>query len=265
MPRICKNGRKREGEMRNELGVMACVILVSFLVFASTAGSMEKGIATQWHFDEGEGISASGSGLQPHKIDLPKTVRWVTGKKGKAIYLDGTINGGYSGLKLNLPEGGTISLWVNPEFGSDSALALKLSNILMITGSAGRFELEFAYTGGDNRKPARDFTWRCLDGGKDWTDQYGIREADSSYQKGVWQFWAATWKNLPDGQVQMELFVDGVSKGIAYIPVGRGPKGDFNLLALSSWGWNLKGAIDELTIYNYPLSKEEIQKAYNEN
>ena len=251
--------------MRTKLAVMGCMVMAGCLLIAVGAWSVEKGVATQWHFDDGEGAYASGAGPQTFTIDLPKTIQWVTGKQGKAVRLDGTTNGGYSGLKLNLPEGGTISLWVNPEFDSDSALALKLSNILMLTGSAGRFELEFAYTGGDNIKPARDFTWRCLNEGRNWTDQYGIREANSSYQKGVWQFWAATWKNLPDGRVQMELFLDGVSKGIACIPAGRGPKGDFNLLGLSSWGWNLKGAMDELTIYNYPLTKEEIQAALSGN
>ena len=106
-------------------------------------------------------------------------------------------------------------------------------------------------------------TWRCLEGGKNWTHTYSITDRKSTYKENEWEHWVGTWTPLPDGGCQMAFSIDGVSIGTTVIPVGRGPKGDFRDIAISAWGWNLKGAIDELAIYDSPLSEEQVQALFS--
>jgi len=238
-------------------------LAVAALAWIPAASAGESEIVAQWHFDEGAGIYARSAGPEGGTFALPKEVQWVDGKKGKAIYLDLTGGGPHgASLKLNLPEGGAVSVWVRPAFSSDSALALKASNVLMLTGGQGRFELGFIGLSAEG-KPARTFTWRCLEEGKNWTNTYSITDRESTYGENEWEHWVGAWKRLPDGGYQMAFFIDGVSVGTTVIPAGRGPKGDFKDISISGWGWNLKGAIDELAIYDGPLSAEQVQALFS--
>jgi len=225
-----------------------------------SAGSEEVGPGPigYWSFDEGYGTTAHDESGEGHDAAITGAT-WKTEEdciSGKCLYFDG---GGDYVLDddgedyLNGLEEVSLSLWVR----SDSVG----HNRNFITGSAGGGDI--AFTGRYDSAGASGSGTNVMKfgfGGASDTlsSQY---ESSSNIQTISWQHIVATWKN---GEAP-KLYVDGVLDTATWSDIGTATSlaGLTELRIGSGVNGVWTGFIDEVKIYPYVRTAEEVKQDYN--
>ncbi|MFH1726564.1 MAG: LamG-like jellyroll fold domain-containing protein [Elusimicrobiota bacterium] len=214
------------------------------------------GKVSYWRFDEGSGTTA-GDSVGDNLGTLVNGPAWAPGKVGGALSFDGVDDYVDFGDVLE-SDTGTISMWIQPNINADD----RTQNEYLWSngkgeGSTGAWFLKarnaygnphdlilYIYEVGQNSYPGR---------GTEWDDNHWL--------SGQWYHVAVTWDTGPGGFFR--IYNDGalVSSSVCDSP-GK-PERPTRFVAGSIWGYeSFNGLIDEVSVYDRPLSAEEIQAGY---
>ena len=195
-----------------------------------------------WTFDEGIGSNALDWSGHGHDGKLIGDPQWVDGYDGGALEFDGADD--YVNLPYtNHPTAYTIAAWVKPARTSAASIVLRTSgrgptadvSHQLTINSSGVFE-HFTYDG----------SGRYLTG-------------TTAIEADTWYFVVAVATNNGD----MRLYVNGREEGTAITDIGTLWAGGDRFLvgSNSSHGMDwFEGIVDDLHIYDYALSQEEIKQ-----
>jgi hypothetical protein len=210
-----------------------------------------------WKLDEGEGDKAydsSGNGNVGTLTTMDPPNDWVTGKFGKALDFDGNddwvdVN---VGSKLQLGNNVSESAWVYPTENGNSAGADIGGKGYSASPPYGSYGLEFY----NNNQFA-------LGTGATDNSYDALKTLTTGYTLNRWYHVVGTY----DGTTK-KIYIDGVlnnssnySKNIAYNTT------DFSIGAWAnepSGNNNWKGLIDDVRVYNYALTAEQVKQVMNE-
>jgi len=232
------------------------IFIALILLFSVSAGEgMENKLLGYWRFDEGEGVivaDCSGNGHDGTIQNNMRAVEWVDGRKGKALRFSGTRSGNKSGcvkvpdFNYDLSRGMTVEAWI--KIDDNVSLEGLYEIITNSTANCGiGFRLYYNWknfvfmsgAGGDHAE-----TWRA------------VCQKGASYI-GKWIHIAATY----DGSVY-KLYIDGeeVASSRNNQPFTNGCKFLFIGSAHNGAAYGFQGMIDDVRIYNYALSQNDILK-----
>ena len=223
---------------------MKYALISLVLLFVAFASYLEAEVVGLWLFDEGQGTVAKDktNNKSDGKIN---NATWVDGKFGKALDFNGT------NANVEIPNSGVLSVeqftlmaWVKvPGFtgGWQTIATLNTDGPirnygLFINDKTGL--VHYSFTSGK--------AWQSFN-------------ATSNIADGKWRHIAATYdmkvfKCYVDGKVDGETAVNNLK-----------PDSAKTVFTIGSWvggGW-IKGAIDELALYNNALSEAQIKEAMN--
>lgn len=197
------------------------------------------GLVAWWKCDEGMGTSVANSVGPGNVATLMNGVGWVTGRSGKALKFDG--KGGYLACSAeNLPATNapqTISFWINvsslPEKGED---VLCFSN----DGCTGAIQAGVSATGIAFWKFAGGLLGKAPPPGKEAWHHYAL------VSDGKTQF------VYRDGKLESKTEGQPQAVPVTKCEFGRyrGPGGEDHYFS---------GALDEIRIYNRPLTSLEVE------
>ncbi len=243
---------------------MSLMLLACGMVCAEAAA--EKKLVMHLGFDEESGLVCQDStghaaaGFKAEIVNNGKTTR-VDGKVGKALEFDGVRKGAESGavkvLRFYDPDmstrGFTIELWMKLADNADWQRGV----MFLAACSPGNYGPGFIL----------QYNWRNIQlisgkgPAKDGVKQHWEATAPVADLRGRWVHVAAvcdvpakTAKIYLDGKLAGEI------KDVEYAP----PASKYPELSIGS-GWygrsnGFKGALDELKIYNYPLTDAEVME-----
>ncbi|NLX99272.1 MAG: LamG domain-containing protein [Rhodopirellula sp.] len=229
--------------MNRHVLVIAWVTLHGALSLAA-----EPGLVAFYAFDEGGGAVVKDLSDQTNDGKLIGGVRWVKGTWGTAIELDGKdgyVDGG-AGKSLNIADGGTLMLWCYPR---------TLQGGLLNWSTSGSWNDERLVMAVNTYHGGRHALGVMADGGG--CSQFSL----GTLQANRWNHVALAF----DGRTTW-VYNDGVLVGrraqslkpnIAGVPMWVG-----KCLGLGQSFFN--GMIDEVRVYNRPLSAKEIADHYRQ-
>lgn len=206
---------------------------------SDTGAIITDGLLVYWSLDEGEGntIKDQATGQTAELMNC----RWVDGIRGKALELNGTNGKLISGLKINQAEGtngATFCLWVNPASHSE-----------------GRHQV-ISFDNGD-------YDWSILQEDDYWCVFTGDNSENTDFTADVdqWQFICGVFN---PGEGKILFYKNDREKEIPFISTEE----DTNTLGMGDnpsdeYEEYFEGKIDEIRIYDRPLSKNEVLSIYN--
>jgi hypothetical protein len=200
------------------------------------------GLIGSWHFSCTGTNTADMSGNGNNGTINGAT--WVDGLFGKALQFNGKNN--YVSIPtINLGSTFTIEFWMQPanlhDYGDSLSAGTTDSWLTFVTYADGHMLY-------------------CIGNGMNgFNHTWGERIATPAgeFTNGTWYHVVGTY----DGN-QIELFVNGVSKGTA-VDKGYSINQVINIGARTALGYYFDGLIDEVKIFNRVLSAEEIKARYD--
>jgi len=221
---------------------------VNIGVKSNTNPSLKSKLIAYYKFDEGGGTIANNSGNGGTALNGTfgtGSPTWTNnGKFNKAILFNGTnsINAGKDS-SLNINNEITISCWVNfftLNGGSNNYLTHKNTYRTALHGSAG-----------DN--PATFGIYAIGSSGSSWFD------STSTITPNQYHHLVATLNPS-----QVKLYIDGKLSKTFTNTIGTINSSSADNLYFSDGSFGINGSLDELKIYNYALTDEEIKQDYNQ-
>jgi len=214
-----------------------------FTIAFSVAPAPTAGLVAAYGFNEASGttvVDATGKG---HTGTISGATRTTTGKYGRALSFNGT-NAWVTvadANDLDLTTGMTLEAWVNPTvLGAGT-----FRTVMMKEGVGDEIYDLYAHSGSNVPNAAVVRT----PGG------IGIVFGTQAVPLNTWTHLAATY----DGAV-LRLFVNGVQVSSLALPgVIQQSNGALRIGGNSVWGEYFSGQIDEVWVYNRPLTAAEIQ------
>ena len=203
----------------------------------------DPNLVAWWKFDEGMGDRAlDWSGNNNHGTIMGNP-QWVAGYDGGALDFDG--NGDYVfSSDVSLPTSAfTIAFWFNSETGLDSSSARE---DFIYWQSVSRPHMTFNRSGNGEIG-----LWPNIDGDFD-----GPETMTSSWAAGTWYHIAGTF----DG-TNFRIHVNGTTERSVTHPGENAATTGLFIGCRSSLANNFNGMIDDVRIYNYALSDDEIKEA----
>jgi hypothetical protein len=196
------------------------------------------GLIGWWKFDEGSGFQAAdSSGMNHHGVlRNMEAGAWVEGKIGSALDFDGIDD--YVETTLDIDQGGSTSItmaaWVYPTSTSEGRHQVISSDDVY-------------------------WDWSLLREGGDWYAFTGDGSWDSGLSVDInkWQHVAVVFK--PNEDVVFYKNGQSRSKGAAPVP----DRSDNNITIGDNpgpWDEYFAGRIDDVRVYNYAVSDEEIRR-----
>ncbi len=223
-----------------------------FKVYGSTLNSpstdpLGSGLVGYWKLDDGSGTSATDSSTNGNTGTLTNGPTWTTGQIGGAVSFDGTNDHITAGTdsSLRLTSKLSISAWVYlsalPSNGDIWSIAHKKSsgdsNYLYSFGlenSGGNYKLAYIPGGGGSTN----------------------RSNTLSISTGQWYHFAVTFD-----QPTLNFYVNGSLNSTQSITVPGGyasGSGTMYIGGVGGVGNTINGRLDEVRIYNRPLSGDEM-------
>jgi len=228
--------------------VLVAIIVLSIMP-AGVQAQSDYGLVAEWHFDEGEGnIVKDSSGNGNDGVIYGAT--WVDGKYGYALQFDGVDD------KVKLPYSVIDGL---TDVTSEFLVKTSDTNGGIITGANSRENNEFLIMIKPNINGAKIYI----------KGSYHEFHGNAAINDGKWHH-VAIIRDVPE----VSIYVDGKFEGVWT----NTPIGTFTINQNGLWlggdqdsvggGWEthqqFSGIIDEIRIYNYALSAEEIKEHYEQ-
>jgi hypothetical protein len=203
------------------------------------------GLVAHWKFDEGSGASTADASGNGNLATLANGPAWGAGVAGKALYFDGTDDNlvvAHSS-SLNLSGAFSISAWVNPAstFAGFRSILVKNYTYYLYAGVAG-------YCG--NGSPLGGFLQ---------ASDVTVCHA-SPLPANTWSHIAVTY----DGAM-LTLYRDGVMAANTPASGGFSTSSGSLQIGASQYGEYFHGLIDEVRVYNKPLTAAEVQTVYQQD
>jgi len=208
--------------------------------------------AGEWRFDNNTGSTAYDTSVNSNDGTLGNGTAgtepsWTTGKYGNALSFDGSgsstlyedvvVVSDSDSIDVDVSTGFTLSVWINPTSYVCTAILRK----------NGQFEL-FRCSGGNH--PATIRIWKS--GTTDHTGAIAIPD-------GQWTHLVAT-----NDKSTTKLYVNGVLDG-SWSDSGTpsSTTNDLGIGAYPSGQYSFNGAIDQVKIFPYALTADQIKEEYN--
>jgi len=224
-----------------------------------------------WKFDDGSGATALDSSGNGNTGTLTSSPQWVNGIAGTSLEFDGIddvvmVPSSSSLVVAHAHNQLTLETWMKPTVTLDSNT---VPMYLMTKGNEYGFELTYKGT-----PPIQDGKIRFCMGFVDPSTHYILPE-EIFTTTDVWT--AGTWYHLVgtyDGE-SMKIYVNGVLENSLLAPGTMWTQEpDFieYPLSIAAYTWGMpyignlyffKGILDEIKVYNYARTAEEILSDYN--
>ena len=245
--------RKYSNRKLNVIAIVLIVVVAGFLLMSSFKNNIGLGpdsysndLVSYFNFDSNTIDQVSGvSGVLNGQTGSYPT--YVEGKKDKALSFDGVDDymevEKFSGIS---DKSFTVSMWINPNFNYNEITASDKSPAWIYWRSLD----DRTSFGMYQHNSGQTVLLMNSDNGNDWSyDEF-------KFKKGNWIHVAAVYDKSVD---KISLYVNGV-KATKGNGLGKGGLSGSGILFIgkSSYGNNYPGLIDEVTIYNRELTKEEI-------
>jgi hypothetical protein len=212
-------------------------------VTVSNTSQNPSGLVAAYGFNEGSGVQVVDASGQGHTGTISSATRTASGRFGAALSFNGTSAWVTvaDAASLDLTTGMTIEAWVNPTSGTG------WRSVVLKESSGG---LAYAlYSANSASRPA-GYVHTNTDVGLNGTSAVALN---------TWTHLALTY----DGAT-MRMFVNGAqvsSRAVAGSAIVT--SGALRIGGNSVWGEYFRGVIDEVRIYNRPLTAAEIQNDMN--
>ncbi|MCK6468364.1 MAG: LamG domain-containing protein [Candidatus Brocadia sinica] len=220
--------------------------------------AVSDGMQSRYTFDEGSGLVATDSSGNGNDGAIVGAT-WTTGKNGKALNFDG-INDFVSVPRTNQDEI-SIAAWfyktVNDKKAVDAILgAWKWNSDIQLREG---FDVRFYNTTPDRL----EFILVTQDGNGKKTQRTAVKDLSNSV--GKWYHVAGTYNKTTGEQ---RLYVGGLLVDTKFHPAGNTivPSTSYADMRIGYSRVNngyFNGKIDEVRLYNKPLSDQEVQDLYN--
>lgn len=212
-----------------------------------------------WRFDEGEGGSvadATSNGRSATIMNQGRGVRWVEGRRGKAIeFTGGDPNARGKAGCVRIPDTGgldftkglTVELWVKfTKIDRPNTYEL-VSNTFADRGKGFRLILSWL-----------SLRLKSGEGGAGKTWGAGSKPAKTKIEPGVWYHVAATY----DGSAY-RVYLDGLEVAASESGLTMTPGRPVTYIGSYSGGYayGLDGVVDDVRIYDYPRTPRQILAA----
>ncbi|HAK96411.1 MAG TPA: hypothetical protein DCM87_15825, partial [Planctomycetes bacterium] len=198
---------------------------------------VQPGLMGSWDFDEDDGVGAAADASGNNNVGILLGAARDAGIRGNAVAFDGfddRVDVGTSRFGMDVSNAMTLCFWLNLRGGSVGVPAQRGSPFVY------PFRVELA--------PDRTINW-------------GIRTSNTNYRRGSFYLENDVWYHVAmtyDG-TQMRAYINGMfDTGIAAtgaLVFGASP-------LPTTLGEGFKGLIDELRIYNRPLTASQILDIY---
>lgn len=226
------------------------------LILVSVGGAQAANLTQYWPFDDGPGsaavTNAVSGGNAGTLVGLTPATTWTTDKPAALTYSTAAISlseaNGYVNLKnLHLKGSATLSLWINPANYDAGDLRL-FSQVPYVSPYGGVVRLDPFGAGGVQ-----------ANGGGDWVNIGSLDQIPA----GAWTHLAFVYQ---DGFLR--LWVNGVKQAYSAVTgfefdaadFGLGARFDLNGVLGGPFGNGFTGAIDDVSVWNGPLSSGSIAK-----
>jgi hypothetical protein len=212
---------------------------------AEVSATFMSDLVAYWKFDEGTGTTVADYSGNRNTGTLINGPQWTAGVSGKGLYFDGTDDNitVLNSNSLNPSNAFTVTAWVNP--------AATFTDFRSIVVKNYKYYLYSSVTG------------YCGDGGP----LGGFNEAINTTVCELPPLLVGSWTHLSltyDGSM-LTLYRDGVAVATSTASGAlQATTGDLQIGA-SEYGEFFKGLIDEVRVYNRPLSSAEVQAIYQKN
>ncbi len=218
------------------------ILIVFSLIVWSLGAYAANELVLHLSFDEGSGNVAKDLSKYKNDCALKGNPKWIDGKFGKALELDGKTWGEVPDhSSLDMTTSLTIETWVKLYGGGEGTQSAVEKGSAWIDGE---YNLAALYSNGTILQ-IKDLPEECND------DNIG-----SNIQDNNWHFLAGTW----DGGV-IKLYIDG--KLDKELPCAGTIKTNDEPLFIGARGGTQRfiiGALDEIKVYNYALTLDELLK-----
>lgn len=208
---------------------------------AQGSGRLDSGLAGYWRLDDGSGTSATDSSSGGNTGTLNNGPTWGTGQIGGATSFDNTDDSITVGDVVE-PEYITMSAWINR---SGNGTVSIINKGTLLSSEQYSLFLDYASYG------TVEMIVRAAGGGFDH-----CRTGSSGYTTGQWHLVTGTYNGTT-----CRVYVNGVDK--TETVVSDTTSGVINTGASSlTIGSAFNGLLDEVRIYNRPLSPDEVAQLY---
>jgi hypothetical protein len=217
-----------------------------------------------WSFDEGNGTNIWDQSSQTNHGTLlnPRTNTWTTGVSGSALYFDGTV--GETATYVAIPDAPslhvcgdvTFSAWIRCDNIRRDAPILAKEGDGKLSYWFGAFGLQL-----DGSSPGNFGVLLDADGNQPWSlldrNQGAIPEGEWAHLASVRE--GATVRHYLNGEplAQTNTFEGPIYVSDAFLAIGVN-----SLYTFASRRTAFEGTVDEVRLYNYALSAEEVRALY---
>lgn len=204
-----------------------------------------------WKFDEGEGSTAKDSSVNNLSGTIIGATWSTSGKYNSALNFDGTddVVTVTNNAAINMTSKPSYSVcgWLNPDTDGEADAGRWWSKgnsyVRVDTESAGTVKVSALF----------DLETSGSDASLTTTQTIPI---------GSWSHICTTWKD--DDDDELTIYINGVSAGSSTNGSGAPATDSNSLLIGGSTGANFDGKIDEVKIFNYELSSQQVKIDYNQ-
>lgn len=222
--------------------VAVLTVMVSLMLVFSISSFAAKDLVLHLTFDEGSGTIAKDLSSFKNDCTLKGNPKWIDGKFGKALELDGKTWGEVGDSpSLEITDALTIETWVNLYGGGEGTQSA------VEKGAAwadGEYNLAALYSN-STLLQIYNLPAACADA-----------NVGTGIQDNKWHFLVGTW----DG-ASIKLYLDGnLDKAM---DCAGTLKTNTDPMFIGARGGTVRfviGALDEVMVYNYALSLDEINK-----
>ncbi len=221
----------------------SALLALAVLTFMGATALADSSLVGWWPLDEGTGTVAKDASGNGHDGTFQGEPNWVAGHFGSAVYFDGVNDYVDTGFTQNLGVW-TVGCWVKSP-AAPAALAP--------AGPVHReanFQINWNHT---------DVNFRAAVGGKVGTAWAAAKFGD--LQANTWYYLAGTF----DGQA-IKAYTNGQLAGTKAVAGTAGAETNtlkFGKHAVSSNKGYFNGTVDDVKVFNRPLSQQEILCAMN--
>jgi hypothetical protein len=217
-----------------------------------------------WTFDEGSGTNTlDSSGLGNHgTLVNPTANTWTAGLSSGALYFDGTVGPGAAYVQvpdapsLHLAAAISFAAWVRCDDIARDAPILAKEGDGKLSYWFGAFGLTYNGSG-----PGNFGVLLSNNGYQPWT----VEDRDQgAIAQGEWVHLASTWdgttiRHYLNGEslAQTGTFTGSIRFSDAFLAIGVN-----SLYTFAANRTAFKGAIDDVSLYNYALSPDDIRRLY---
>jgi len=217
-------------------------VMVSFMLVFSIGSFAANDLVLHLSFDEGTGTIVKDFSNFKNDCTLKGNPKWIDGKFSKALELDGKTWGEVGDAdSLDLTTALTIEAWIILYGGGEGTQSAVEKGAAWVDGE---YNLAALYSNGTLLQ-IKDLPAACADA-----------NVGTSAMDNKWHFLVGTW----DG-ASIKLYLDGnLDKAMDCAGTLLTNTDPMFIGARAGTGRFMIGAIDEVKVYNYALSLDEIKK-----